>query len=62
MTEQRTPAETRQQRSTAMVVLGSLLLVFGAVLAVYGTGGGPGALIFAVLGAGLIVGGLVIRR
>lgn len=45
-----------------MMTLGALLLVLSAALAAYGTGEGPGTLIFGLFGVALIVGGLVIRR
>lgn len=53
-----TPAEARQRRSTTMVTFGAVLTVMGFV----GTAGGNSiALLLALLGIGLLVGGLVIR-
>ena len=59
------PEDARQNRSNGMITLGAVLLVFIAVaLAVNGgdVGTSPGVFLFGLLGTGLIVGGLVIRR
>lgn len=47
--------------STALVVLGLILFFAGGALTAYGTGDGPGGILFALLGIGLIVAGIVIR-
>ena len=57
------PADPRQNRSNGMVALGVVLLLF-AVVSTASTDGEPvtGAILIALLGIGLLVGGLVIRR
>lgn len=45
-----------------MTTYGVLLFVVAGLLGLYGTGEGPGVFLFGMLGVGLIVGGLVIRR
>lgn len=55
-----TPDEARQRRATTMLSLGVVALLIG-FLALAGDSQGIGLLI-GILGAGLLVGGLVIRR
>ena len=57
------PADARQSRSNAMVVLGLVLFVMAAaIMSTNPDEGAVGAILFGVFGAGLVVGGLVIRR
>jgi hypothetical protein len=53
------PEEARQRRSFAMIVFGALALIFGFLGL---SAGAPVGVLFALLGVGLLVGGLVIRR
>lgn len=53
------PEEARQRRSTAMIVFGALGLAMAAAALINGA---PLGLLLALLGVGLLVGGLVIRR
>jgi hypothetical protein len=57
-----TPEQAKKSRSTAMVVLGLLMFVWLGLLQT-ASGGAPlvAVVVLGVLGAGLIVGGLVIR-
>ena len=57
-----TPKDVRQNRSNAMIVLGVVLFVFVGMIFTTNPEAGAPAILFGVLGAGLIVGGLVIRR
>lgn len=62
-TERITSDEARQKRSKIMVTLGVIALIWGAYGFVAGSStGSPAGLLIALLGIGLIVGGLVIRR
>lgn len=54
-----TPEAARQQRSTRMIGIGVIVLLWGLLVAALG---GMAGLVLALLGAGLLVGGLVIRR
>lgn len=56
--------KARQSRSSAMIVLGLLMFVFVGLMSAMNPGGGNivAPLILGILGVGLIVGGLVIRR
>jgi hypothetical protein len=56
-----TPEAVKKNRSNAMIALGALLLLIAMLLGAYGTGDGPGVLIYGLFGVALIVGALVIR-
>lgn len=56
------PEDARQSRSNAMITLGVVLLAALALFSVAGSGSPVGGIVFGVLAAGLIVGGLVIRH
>jgi hypothetical protein len=56
-----TPEAAKRNRSNAMLTLGALLLLIAMLLGAYGTGDGPGVLIYGLMGGGLIVAALVIR-
>jgi uncharacterized membrane protein HdeD (DUF308 family) len=55
-----TPQEATQRRAATMIGIGALALVFGLVTLV--NSGSSVALLVGLLGIGLLVGGLVIRR
>lgn len=55
----RTPEEARQRRAATMLGIGVLALVVGLIGAASGS---TVALLIGILGVGLLVGGLVIRR
>lgn len=54
----RSPEEAKRRRSTTMISVGVLVLIVAALAA---TGGSTVWLLPALLGVGLLVGGLVIR-
>jgi hypothetical protein len=58
-TEQQAAAETKRARSNAMALLGVILLAIGAVGLV--RSGYIGGLVFALIGGGLLIAGLVTR-
>lgn len=49
------------RRSTAVITLGVLLFLAGGALTANNPDAGPGGILFALLGVGLIVAGIVIR-
>lgn len=57
----RSPEEARQRRAATMLGIGAIALVFALIATVNG-GNESIALLIGVLGVGLLVGGLVIRR
>lgn len=57
------PVDARQNRSNGMITLGVVLFVLaGLILSANPDDGSTGAILFGILGGGLLVGGLVIRR
>lgn len=57
------PEDAQRNRSNAMVTLGVVLFVLaGLIVNSNPDGGSMGAILFGMLGVGLLVGGLVIRR
>lgn len=57
------PEEARQRRSSGMVGVGAVLLFFTTLALIGGGADTPaGAFLIGLLGAALLVGGLVIRR
>jgi hypothetical protein len=55
----RTPEEARQRRSTRMIGIGAIALAWGLLVVALG---GMAGFVLVLLGIGLLVGGLVIRR